>query len=384
MSTKDWLEKDYYKILGVSADAKPDEIKKAFRKLAREFHPDQNAHIPDAEQKFKEISEANAILSDAAKRKEYDEARKLFGSGFRFPTGGRPGGQSPSMDDLFGNLGEGANIGDLFGGLFGGGGRRGTTTTRGPRRGTDIEGEVQLDFVAAVEGATVSMKTVSDAACEACHGTGARAGSRSRVCPTCQGSGMQTASQSGMFSVAEPCRECRGRGLVIDDPGPVCAGSGRGQSARTMQVRIPAGVTDGQRIRIKGKGGAGENSGAAGDLYVTVHVRPHPVFGRKGDQLTLTAPVTFAEAALGAEIEVPSLHGDRVRLRIPAGTPNGRTFRVRGKGAATASGGAGDLLVTVAVDVPRHLGDEATEALRAYAALAAGADPRADLFQPRP
>jgi molecular chaperone DnaJ len=151
-----------------------------------------------------------------------------------------------------------------------------------------------------------------------------------------------------------------------------------------MQVRIPAGVTDGQRIRIKGKGGAGENSGAAGDLYVTVHVRPHPVFGRKGDQLTLTAPVTFAEAALGAEIEVPSLHGDRVRLRIPAGTPNGRTFRVRGKGAATASGGAGDLLVTVAVDVPRHLGDEATEALRAYAALAAGADPRADLFQPRP
>ena len=210
MSTKDWLEKDYYKILGVSADARPDEIKQAVRTLAREFHPDQNAQNPEAEKRFKEVSEANSVLSDAAKRKEYDEARKLFGSGFRFPRGGQPGGPSPSVDDLVGNLGEGANLGDLFGGLFGGT-RRSPTSTRGPRRGTDIEGEVQLDFVAAVEGATVSMKTVSDAACEACHGTGARAGSRSRVCPTCQGSGMQTASSAGMFSVAEPCRECRGR-----------------------------------------------------------------------------------------------------------------------------------------------------------------------------
>ena len=381
MSTKDWLEKDYYKILGVSSDAKPDEIKRAFRKLAREFHPDQNADNASAEARFKEISEANAVLSDPAKRKEYDEARSLFGSGFRFPRpgSGGGGGSGPSMEDLFRGGGPDANLGDLFGGLFGGGGTR-RAPTRGPRRGADIEGEVTIDFADALAGSTVSMQTVSDAACDACHGTGARAGTVPKVCRTCQGSGMQTSTSSGMFSVAEPCRDCRGRGLVIDDPCPVCGGTGRGHSARTMQVRIPAGVTDGQRIRIKAKGGAGENSGAAGDLYVTVHVRPHPVFGRKGDQLTLTVPVTFAEAALGAEIEVPALQGNRVRLRIPAGTPNGRTFRVRGRGVVAASG-TGDLLVTVDVQVPGGLSAEAAEALRHFASLAGGNDPRAALFE---
>jgi molecular chaperone DnaJ len=378
MSTKDWLEKDYYKVLGVSKDAKPDEIKKAFRKLAREFHPDQNSQNAGAEAKFKEISEANSILSDAAKRKEYDEARSLFGGGgFRFPRAGQAG--SPSMEDLFRNSTGDSGISDLFGNLFGGTTTRRTSTTRGPRRGADIEGEVTIDFADALAGSLVTMQTTSDAACETCHGTGARPGTQPTVCRACQGSGMQTSTSGGVFAVTEPCRECRGRGMVVEDPCPTCQGTGRGQSTRTMQVRIPAGVTDGQRIRIKGKGGAGENSGAAGDLYVLVHVRPHPLFGRKGDHLTITVPVTFAEAALGAEIQVPTLDAVPVRLKIPAGTPNGRTFRARGRGV---KGGAadGDLLVTVDVQVPKHLSEEAKAALLEFQAKAGGGDPRAHLL----
>ncbi len=374
MSTKDYLEKDYYKVLGVSKDAKPEEIKKAFRKLARQYHPDQNKTNADAEAKFKEISEANSILSDPAKRKEYDEARSLFGGGgFRFPGAGQGG---PSMDDLFRGAGD-SGLGDLFGNLFGGSGT--TRRTRGPRRGADIEGEVTIDFANALAGSTVTMQTTSDAACPTCHGTGARPGTQPRVCPVCQGSGMQTSTSGGVFAVTEPCRECRGRGMIVDDPCASCHGSGRSQSTRTMQVRIPAGVTDGQRIRIKGKGGAGENSGASGDLYVLVHVRPHKVFGRKGDHLTVTVPVTFAEAALGAEISVPTLDDGPVRLKVPAGTPNGRTFRVRGRGV---KGGAtdGDLLVTVEVEVPTHLSDEARAALADYQEKAGGGDPRAALF----
>ncbi|MBK8463835.1 MAG: molecular chaperone DnaJ [Nigerium sp.] len=383
MSTKDWLEKDYYKVLGVSKDAKPEEIKKAFRKLARENHPDQHPGDDAAERRFKDVSEANSVLSDPKKRAEYDEQRSLFGSGFRFPGGGggRPGGApGPSMEDLFRNATAGdQNISDLFGGLFGNTTSR--RSTRQPRRGTDIEGEVTIDFTQAVEGATVSMQTVSDAACASCRGTGARAGTVPKVCPSCQGSGMKEARSSSGFSIAEPCPDCRGRGLVVDDPCPDCLGSGRARSTATMQVRIPAGVTDGQRIRVKGKGGAGENGGAPGDLYVLVQVSPHRLFGRKGDNLTLTAPVAFAEAALGADIEVPTLNGPRVRLRVPAGTPNGRTFRVRGKGVRKGNGEHGDLLVTVEVQVPSSLTGEASQALRAYADAAGPSDPRALLFR---
>ncbi|MBP8918960.1 MAG: molecular chaperone DnaJ [Micropruina sp.] len=381
MSTKDWLEKDYYKVLGVSSDAKPDEIKKAFRKLARENHPDQNHNNPEAEKRFKDISEAHSVLSDTKKRKEYDEARSLFGGGgFRFPGGG----QGPSMEDLFRNAGGGAaaggNISDLFGNLFGGTSTRRTTTTRGPRRGQDIEGEATIDFTDAVEGVTVTMQTVSDEACAACSGTGAKSGTLPKVCPTCQGSGMQTSTSGGVFAVSEPCQDCRGRGLIVEEPCPVCAGSGRGRSTKSMQVRIPAGVTDGQRIRIKGKGGAGENGGAPGDLYVLVHVRPHKLFGRKGDNLTLTVPVTFTEAALGADISVPTLSGQRVTLKIGPGTPNGRTFRVRGRGVHKPNGTTGDLLVTVEVQVPNALTDTAKEALESFAAALGDGDPRASLY----
>ncbi len=386
MSTKDWIEKDFYKVLGVAKDAKPEDIKKAYRQLARQNHPDQNPGNPEAERRFKEVSEANDVLSSESKRKEYDEARRLFGGGgFRFPrSGGGGSGGGPSVDDLFRQAGD-SGFSDIFGGLFNGAGGARTATTRtstsrGPRRGSDVEGEVTVDFVQAIEGVTVGMQMVSDAACAQCHGTGAKAGTVPKVCPTCEGSGMQTSTSGGVFAVTEPCRDCRGRGMVVDDPCPVCHGSGRGKSTRTMQVRIPAGVTDGQRIRLKGKGGAGENSGAAGDLYVVVHVRPHPVFGRKGDNLTLTAPVTFNEAALGAEIEVPTLGGPPVTLRVPAGTPNGRTFRVRGKGVGKRDGTRGDLLVTVEVTVPETLSAEAREALSSYGEAVGSSNPRARLF----
>ncbi len=384
MSTKDWIEKDYYKILGVSKDAKPDEIKKAYRKLARANHPDQNPGNAEAEKRFKDASEANDVLSDTSKRKEYDEARSLFGGGgFRFPRSGGSSGGPSSMDDLFRHASTQAgdtNLSDLFGGLFGGGTRTRTSSSRGPRRGSDVEGEVTVDFVDAANGVTVAMQMVSDAPCAQCHGTGAKPGTMPHVCPTCEGSGMQTSTSGGVFAVTEPCRDCRGRGMVVDDPCPVCHGSGRGKSTKTMQVRIPAGVTDGSRIRLKGKGSAGENGGAAGDLYVVVHVRPHPVFGRKGDNLTLTAPVTFTEAALGATIEVPTLDGPAVKLKLAPGTPNGRTLRVRGKGVSRRDGTRGDLLVTIEVTVPDQLNAAAKQALSSYAEAMGSVNPRSRLF----
>ena len=363
---REWFEKDYYKVLGVPDTATEKEITRAYRKLAKQYHPDAN---PGAEDRFKEISAAYDVLGESAKRKEYDEVRRLGPMG-----GGGPGGGFTSfrVEDL----------GDLFGGLFGQNGqtRTRTSTTRGPRRGSDVEGEVTVDFTDSIQGVTVPMQMVSDAACDACHGTGAKAGTVPKVCTTCEGSGMQTSAAGGVFAVTEPCRDCRGRGMVVEDPCPICHGSGRARSTRTMQVRIPAGVTDGQRIRLKGKGGAGENGGAAGDLYVVVHVSPHAIFGRKADNLTLTAPVTFNEAALGAEIEVPTLDGGPVKLRVPQGTPNGRTFRVRGKGVTKRDAGKGDLLVTVEVVVPQSLTEQAREALTSYGEAVGAGNPRARLF----
>lgn len=383
MSTKDWLEKDYYKVLGVSKDASQDDIKKAFRKLARENHPDANPGNADKAERFKAVSEANDVLSDPKKRKEYDQQRSLFGGGFRFNRG--QGQASPNVDDLFRNATSGAgDFSDILGGLFGGSGGIRRTTSRSPRRGADVEGDVTIDFDQAVEGTTVSMQMVSDAPCPACSGTGAKSGTVPRVCPTCQGSGMRTATSGGVFQVTEPCPDCHGRGLIVDDPCPVCDGSGRGRSTHTMQVRIPAGVEDGQRIRLKGKGSQGEYGGGPGDLYVDVHVTPHRLFGRSGTNLTITVPVTFTEAALGAEIEVPTLHGQHVRLRIPAGTPNGRTFRVRGRGVVRKDGSKGDLLVTIEVTVPASLPDKARNALLIYADEAGETNPRAALFAREP
>lgn len=384
MSTKDWLEKDYYKILGVSKGASPDEIKKSFRKIARENHPDQNPGDKAAEARFKEASEANAVLSDPDKRKEYDDARSLFGGGFKFNRPGQAPGGGAGFEDLFRNAsgGSAGSFGDMFGGLFSGGGAQTRRATqRGPRRGADIEGDATISFEQSVEGATISLRTISDEPCASCRGTGAKAGTLPRVCPGCEGSGMQTTQAGGVFQMSEPCVQCLGRGLLVDDPCPTCDGSGRGKSTKTMQVRIPAGVQDGQRIRLKGKGAAGENGGAPGDLYVQVKVTPHRLFGRSGSNLTLEVPVTFSEASLGAEIEIPTLQGGKVKLRIPASTPNGRTMRVRGKGVRKSNGSMGDLLVTIRIEVPDNLSEEAKAALLEYAEKAHQANPREALFR---
>ena len=380
MSTKDFLEKDYYKVLGVSKSATADEIKKSYRKLARKYHPDANKGDSASEDRFKEISEAYNVLSDEKRRKEYDEARSLFGGGGVHGPGSG-GGYNFDLGDLFGGGqpgSTGGRLGDLLGGMFGGGGGR--TTQQRARRGADIETETSLSFSDAIDGVTVSLHLAGEGPCKTCMGTGAKAGTVPRVCPTCEGTG-QASRNLGNFAFSEPCRTCRGRGLVVDDPCQVCSGSGRAMSTRTIQARIPAGVANGQRIKLKGKGAPGERGGPAGDLYVKVHVAPHPVFGRSGHNLTVTVPITFPEAALGAEIKVPAHRGMPVSVRIPAGTPNGRTFRVRGKGVRRADSTVGDLLVTVSVQVPQNINGTAKQALETFKQATAGPDPRDELLR---
>jgi molecular chaperone DnaJ len=382
MASNDWADKDFYSILGVAKDATGEEIKKAYRKLARENHPDSKPGDAKAEERFKAVAEAYSVLSSPDKRKEYDEQRAMFrgGAGFRFPGGGFPNrGGTPGQ----GQGTAGFDFSDLFGGVFGGG-AGGTTRTRTSarsRRGTDVETEVTVTFQQSVDGITVPIKMTSDAACSACHGTGARTGTVPHVCPTCDGTGMTTSASGGLFSMNETCTQCRGRGLVVDDPCPVCMGSGRGTSSRTMQVRIPAGVRDGQKIKVKGKGAPGESGGPNGDLYLTVHVRPHAIFGRSGDNLTVNVPITVTEAALGAQVKVPTLGGGVVTLKLPEGTPNGRTFRVRGKGMPRKDGSRADLLVTVEVQVPTILDATARQALEALRNAQGETDPRAELFR---
>ncbi|MGO8961528.1 MAG: molecular chaperone DnaJ [Streptosporangiaceae bacterium] len=383
MSTKDYLEKDYYKTLGVTKGATADEIKKSYRKLARKYHPDANEGDAKAEARFKEISEAYTVLSDDKRRKEYDESRSLFGGGGVRMPGSAGGSYGFDLGDLFGGSagGSGGRLGDLLGGVFGSRGGTGSQQAR-PRRGADVETETTLSFSDAIEGSTVSLRLTGEGPCKVCRGTGAKAGTVPRVCPTCEGTG-QGSRNLGSFAFSEPCKTCRGRGLVVDDPCPTCSGSGHAMSTRTIQARIPAGVGDGQRIKIPGKGASGERGGPPGDLYVRVHVEPHPhgTFGRSGSNLTITVPVTFPEAALGAEIKVPSHRGMPVSLRIPAGTPSGRTFRVRGKGVRRKDGTSGDLLVTVAVQIPHELADKARDALEAFRDATAGPDPRAEVLR---
>lgn len=377
------MSQDYYELLGVRRDANAEDIKKAYRKLARKYHPDSNKNDADAEERFKAISEAYDVLADEKRRKEYDDARTLFGGGggFRFPGSSGTGGPTFDFGDLFGGggttgTGQGGQggLGDILGGLFGQ--RRppaGGTSARRARRGADIETEVTMTFDDAIAGTTVPIRTSSPHPCPSCSGTGAKAGTLPRVCPTCEGTGVNARGQ-GTFSLSEPCRDCRGRGLVVDDPCPVCSGSGRAMSEHTIRARIPAGVGDGQRIRLRGKGAPGENGGNAGDLYILVHVKAHDLFGRSGDHLTVTVPVSFPDAVLGGEMKVPTLEGSRVTLRVPAGTPNGRVFRVRGRGVRRKDGTRGDLLATVEVKVPDHLDDEAKQLLEKYRTATAGDD----------
>jgi molecular chaperone DnaJ len=374
---REWFEKDYYRVLGVSDTASQKDIRSAYRKLSRQYHPDANPDDQAAEERFKEVSAAYDVVGDAEKRKEYDEVRKLgpVGGMFGGPGAGGAGAGGFRFEDV-------GDLGDVLGGLFGRGRRRGgpagTGGVRGtgPHRGQDLESELHLAFEDAVHGLTTTVHLTSEAACSTCHGTGARPGTTPRTCPMCEGRGVIDDNQ-GFFSFSSPCPECAGRGYVIDEPCPTCRGTGVERRPREVKVRIPAGVGDGQRIRLRGRGGPGRNGGPAGDLYVTVRVKPHPLFGRRGNDLTITVPITFPEAALGADVAVPTLDGGSVKVRIPAGTRSGRTFRVRGKGVA-ARRKTGDMLVTVEVAVPQKLSAEERRAVEALAA-ANGASPRAHL-----
>jgi molecular chaperone DnaJ len=366
---REWFEKDYYRVLGVPETASAKELRSAYRKLSRQYHPDANPGDASAEERFKEISAAYDVVGDAERRKEYDEVRRLGPAASGFPGGGGAGAGGFQFQDV-------GDLGDLLGGLFGrarGGQRRGT----GPHRGQDLETRLHLAFEDAASGLTTSVHLTSEAPCSTCHGSGARPGTSPRPCANCGGRGVVSDDQ-GPFSFSSPCPVCAGRGVTVDDPCPTCRGGGVERRPRDVKVRIPAGVADGQRIRLKGRGGPGRNGGPPGDLYVVVDVDAHPLFGRADRNLTLTVPVTFAEAALGADVTVPTLADGPVTLRVPPGTRSGRTFRVKGKGIGGPKG-RGDLLVTVEVAVPSKLSSAERKAVEALQAASNGASPRAHL-----
>ena len=359
---REWFDTDYYAVLGVPKNASASDIKKAYRKLAQKHHPDANPGNAAAEERFKEISAAYDVLGDEAKRKSYDEVREMGASGFGaggFPGGGFPGGAGGGnvryeQVDL-------GDLQDLFGGVFGGGGRRGRAQTR-PQRGADLETTVTVAFDDAMAGTTVPVKITGPAPCHTCHGSGAAPGTEPVTCPQCGGAGTVSVNQ-GFFQMAQPCPRCHGAGRIVEHPCPTCRGTGTERRTRRFNVKIPPGVKDGARIKLAGRGEPGQPGAPAGDLFVRVKVGDHRLFGRRGDDLTLELPVTYPEAALGAQVSVPTLNGP-VKLKVPAGTPDGKTFRVRGKGAPRAGGGHGDLLATVRVDVPRKLSRREKELLR--------------------
>lgn len=373
---REWFEKDYYRVLGVPETATQKEVTKAYRKLARENHPDAKPDDQAAEDRFKEISSAYDVLGDEAKRKEYDEVRKLGPMGGVF--GGGPGGNRGGSFTF--NMGE-AGLGDLLGDMFGGGrasGRRGGAASRGagPQRGQDLEAELNLAFDDAVRGITTTLHLTSDAVCSTCSGSGAKPGTSPRVCPVCGGRGVVDDNQ-GFFSFSSPCTNCHGQGVVIEDPCPTCRGTGIERRAREVKVRIPAGVSDGQRIRLKGRGGPGRNGGPAGDLFVTCRVQAHALFGRDGDNLVLRVPVTFSEAVLGASIPIPTLDGTKVTLKLRAGTQPGQKYRVKGRGVTTDKR-TGDLIVIADLVVPTHPTPEETQLIEELAKVSS-VSPRAYL-----
>jgi molecular chaperone DnaJ len=333
-----------YEILGVSKSASAEEIKKAYRKLARESHPDRNPGDAAAEERFKEIQGAYDVLSDPEKRKQYD----AFGS-----ANGRGGFQGANVNVGDFNLGDLGDLGDFLGGMFGGGARGASSRPRA-QRGNDVDVEVNLSFEDSLKGIETKIPVTLETACSECHGSGAKPGTAPKICPECNGRGVVAESQ-GFFALSQPCPRCRGNGTVIEDPCPRCKGSGRERRTRRYTVKIPAGVKDGTRIRLKGKGEAGFSGGEAGDLFVVTRVQPSRLYERRGDDLILELPVTFTEAALGATVEVPTPDGS-VSLKVKPGTQDGTLLRVKGKGAPKLKGsGRGDVLARVKVSVPKRL-----------------------------
>jgi len=370
----------HYETLGVPKGASGDEIKKAYRKLARQYHPDRNPGDAAAEERFKQIGEAYEVLSDPDKRKQYD----TFGQTFR-PGQGPTGGGFQGFD--FSGAGPGAagfDLGDLFGGLFnrGGGGR---TAGREAQRGADVEVQVQISFPDSLRGATVKVPVEKANACTTCRGSGAAPGTSPTICPVCKGRGITSESQ-GFFALSQPCERCGGAGTVIETPCPTCHGSGRLRSTKTYQVRIPAGVRDGTRIKVRGKGEAGPRGGEPGDLFVVTRVAVSPLFTRRGDDLLLEVPVTFSEAALGGQVELPTPDGGTVRVKVPAGSTDGKTLRVKGRGAPKLNGGgSGDLLARVRIAVPGKVSKAEREALEKLGEIERSdhGDPREKLFEER-
>ena len=350
-------KRDFYDVLGVGRDASADELKKAYRNLAKKYHPDQNQGDKEAEQRFKELTEAYDALKDDQSRAAYDQ----FGhAAFDGGMGGRGGGR--------GGFGGGASMSDIFDDLFGEfmGGRRGGRGDGGRMRGHDLRYNMEIDLEEAFEGKKAQIRVPSSVACEACTGTGAAPGSSPITCTTCQGHGKVRASQ-GFFTIERTCPTCHGRGQTIDKPCTACHGQGRVEKERTLSVNIPAGVEDGTRIRLAGEGEAGMRGGPAGDLYIFLSVRPHRLFERDGADLFCRVPISMATAALGGEIEVPTLGGKRVKVKVPEGAQTGRQFRLKGKGMPVVnSREAGDLYIQITVETPVHLTRKQKELLREF------------------
>ena len=356
-------KRDYYEVLGVSKGASDDEIKKAYKKMARQYHPDLNPDNKEAEEKFKEVNEAYEVLSDADKKSRYDQFGHA-GVDPNFGAGGFGGGFDGGFD--FGDLGD--IFGSFFGGGFGGGGRR--TNPNAPQRGESIRLSLTISFEEAAFGCEKSVTVERMEQCDTCHGNGCAAGTTPEVCPECRGSGVvQVRRQTpmGVFATSAPCSKCGGKGKIIHQPCGSCRGEGTVRKRRTIQASVPAGIDNGQTISIRGQGHAGKNGGPAGDLLVTITVRPHELFRREGTSVLCEAPITYAQAVLGAELEIPTIDG-KVKYELPEGTQSGTTFRLKGKGIPSINGrGRGDQYVTVYIETPRNLNREQKEALKKFA-----------------
>jgi molecular chaperone DnaJ len=356
-------KRDYYEVLGVGKDANEADIKKAYRRLAMKLHPDRNAGDTKTEAEFKDVKEAYEVLSDAQKRATYDQ----FGhAGLDAQAGGGRGGPGFNPGDAFGDI-----FGDVFGDIFGGGGRRGRSTVF---RGADLRYELALTLEQAVFGDTVNLQLPSLVTCDTCDGSGAKPGTKPVTCRTCDGNG-QVRMTRGHFSIQQPCPTCRGSGQQIEQPCSSCQGRGRTQKTKTLAVKVPPGVDNGDRIRLSGEGEAGQNGGPSGDLYVEIHIQPHEIFQRDGADLSCVIPISYATAVLGGTVEVPTLGGE-VALKIPPETQSGRAFRLRGKGVRPVRGsGPGDLYCRVEVETPVKLTAAQKKILESFnEALLAGGD----------